>query len=99
MCKRVPHQVCRYAENDREGYGRETSDTAELELPELAAESLLHADGQQSCHRPLYGDVKEPQHDERSRQREQQHTRKLMAQGTVLDGANNVREVWRHDAN
>src|SRR5271157_4339306 len=99
MSKRVPPQVRRYTKNDREGYRRETSNAAELELAKLVAESLLHADGQQSCHGSLYRKVKEPQHNERNRQRKQQQTRKVVAQRPVPNAANDVREVWRHAAN
>ena len=83
MGKRIPDQVRGDAQHDGKQDSRETARSAELEVSELIAQSLLHSDGQQPYDRPLDGGVKHPQRENGSGQRESDDARELVAQASI----------------
>src|ERR1039457_3118029 len=96
--KRVPDHVRGDTQREGKQDSHEPGRAAELEWSELAAQSLLHAAGQQGYDRPLDGGMKHPEREEGGREREFDEPGELVAQAPIVGGPNNVRKVWSHAA-
>lgn len=98
MGKRIPDHVRGNAQRQGKQDSHETGGAAEVEWSELAAQSLLHAAGQQGCGGPLDRGMKQPQCEEGGREREFDEPGELVAQAAIFGCPDNVREVGSHAA-
>src|ERR1019366_4990849 len=96
MGKRIPDHVRGNPQRQGKQDSYETGRAAKLELPELAAQSPLHAVGQQGYGRPLDGGMKQPQREEGGGEREFDEPGELVAQPSIVDVPDDIREVWGH---